>query len=151
MARLRASRRDSLVLSIATVIREDWRAGVTPTMLNHEGTLRALLRSGFCLGGMSWPLANQTAVEIITEAFRKAGATRPRWNEGQPEWTDGGVIRDTRLRCANCERPLDLGQKTFCGKLCFDALRARQYRADNIDAYRIRERLRSINRRHHAA
>lgn len=141
MAGLRQRRRDTIVLGIVTVIREDWRNGETPTLLNHEGALRALLRSGFCLGGMGWALANETAIEIVTEAFRKAGAKRPAWKESQPEWTDGGVIRDTRLRCANCERPLEPGQKTFCGKLCFDALRGRQAYHQRMDEARMIERL----------
>lgn len=138
----RTQRRERIITAIITVCREDWRAGVTPTVLNHEGTLRASLRAGFCLGGMGWREADTLAIEIITDAFRKAGAKRPTWKEAQPEWTDGGVIRGTRTRCANCEKPLEMEQRTYCGKLCFDAHRARLARQEDLEKARMLERLR---------
>ena len=57
------------------------------------------------------------------------------------------MIRDTRTHCAKCEKPLAEGQKTFCSKTCFDAMRARQYRADNLDKFRAIERLKNMKRR----
>ena len=129
------------------MIREDWRAGETPTLFGHEGTLRASLRSGLCLQGLTWPDANRAAVEVITEALNRTGAKRPAWKEGQPEHTDGGIIRDTRLRCANCERTLPPEHKTYCGKLCFDAMRARQYRSENIEKFEVIDRLKNNQRR----
>ncbi len=144
MARLRKRRREAILQAIVVVIREDWAEGITPTLFGHEGTLRACLRSGLCLQGLPWPDANRAAVEIVTEALNRTGAKRPAWKEGQPEHTDGGVIRDTRLRCANCERPLPPEHKTYCGKLCYDAMRARQAYHDNTERERMRNRLKLV-------
>lgn len=143
----RAQWRARIVTAIVTVCREDWRAGITPTPLNHEGTLRASLRAGFCLGGMGWHDANGMAIEIIAEALRKAGAKRPTWKEAQPEWTDGGVIRNTRTQCANCLKALELEQRTYCSKLCYDAHRARLARREDIEKHRMIDRLRRRNGR----
>jgi hypothetical protein len=140
-------RRATLIVIIADVIREDWREGVTPTLLNHEAVLIASLRSGLCLGGMGWPDANRAALEIVGEAFTKAGAKRPAWKEGQPEHCDGGVIRTTRTTCANCEKGLEPEQKIYCCKTCFDAHRARLYRAENVDKFRAIDRLKNMRRR----
>jgi hypothetical protein len=139
-------RRAIIIEAIIVVARESWRDGTNPTLWTYEGEMIAALRSGLCLEGFGWQVANHHAVEIVGEALRKAGAKRPAWKEGQPEWTDGGVIRDTRTHCANCEKPLAEGQKTFCSKTCFDALRARQYRADNLDKFDAIERLRTARR-----
>lgn len=140
--RAKVRRRATILQAIIVIIREDWREGITPTLLNHEGTLRASLRSGLCLQGLAWVEANGAANEIVTEAFKATGAKRPAWKEGQAEHTDGGVIRDTRLRCAQCERPLPPEHKTFCGKLCFDAHRARRAYHENIEQRRMLDRLR---------
>lgn len=138
--------RASIVTAIMTVIRDDWRAGITPTLWSHEGTIIAALRSGLCLGGMGWLAADTMAREVMAEATHKAGAKRPTWAQGQREHTEGGVIRDQRQRCANCEGTLEDGQKTFCGKHCFDAMRARQYRQENLDKFQAVDRLRRVQR-----
>lgn len=138
--------RAAIVTAIITVIREDWRNGVTPTIWAHEGTIIAALRSGLCLSGMGWKVADTMAREVMAEAAQKAGAKRPTWSQGQREYTEGGIIRETRQRCANCERPLEEGQKTFCGKLCHDALRARQYYQDNLDKMQIVNRIKRVQR-----
>lgn len=145
-AGLKVQRRASLILGIVAMIRADWRAGITPTLLNHEGLIIACLRAEFCRGGMRWRDADDAAREITGEAFKKAGAKRPSWKESQPEWTDGGVVRSHRTRCANCEGPLEWDQRIYCGKLCFDAHRARLHRADNLEAMRAAERLRRMRR-----
>ena len=143
----RVHRRAAIVQAICDVIREDWRNGTTTTLISHEGAIWAALRSGLCLEGMSWPDANKAARDMLHEAFARTGAKRPAWREGQPEWCDGGVIRDTRVTCANCGKGLEPEQKIYCGKLCFDAHRARLYRSDNLDKLRAIERLRGIRRR----
>jgi hypothetical protein len=139
-------RRAIIIEAIAVVAREAWRDGTNPTLWAFEGEMIAALRSGLCLEGWGWHNANHHATEIVGEGLRQAGAKRPSWKEGQPEWTEGGVIRETRIRCANCEKPLAEGQKTFCSKTCFDALRARQYRDDNLERFRAMERLRTARR-----
>lgn len=134
--------RAEIVVSIVEVIREDRNEGVCPTLLNHEGALVASLRSGLCLLGWGWQTADTAAREIVAEAFHKAGACRPSWREAQPEWSDGGVIRTERTTCANCGKGLDLGQKLYCSKTCFDAYRARVWRVENLEKARAIERLR---------
>ena len=145
-ARSKVRRREIIVEAIATVAREAWRDGTNPTLWTFEGEMIAALRSGLCLEGWGWHLANFHAVEIVGEGLRQAGAKRPSWKEGQPEHCDGGVIRETRIRCANCEKTLELGQKTFCSALCFHACRARQYRSDNDDRFHAIDRLRAMKR-----
>jgi hypothetical protein len=139
-------RRATLIWAITETIREDWREGITPTLLNHEGMLVASLRSGLCLEGMPWADANTSAIEIVSEALRAAGAKRPTWNQGQPEWTDQGVIRDTRTRCAQCEAPLEVGQKTFCSARCANSHRAKMAYQHDIEAARAIQRLRRRRR-----
>ena len=124
--------REYIVKAIVTVIREDRDNGITPTLLNHEGALVASLRAGLCLGGMAWAVANETARDVVNEAFQKAGAKRPAWKEGQPEHCDGGVIRWTRTTCRNCSKGLADDQTAYCSKTCFDAHRARLHRGTTL-------------------
>jgi hypothetical protein len=134
--------RESIVKAIITVIREDRDAGVTPTLLNHEGALIHSLRGGLCLAGLKWAVANEQAREIVVEAFQKAGARRPTWKEGQPEWTDGGVVRSERFRCGNCAKPLAEDQKVYCGKLCREAAMKRRYYQNHAETMAAIARLR---------
>lgn len=106
----------------------------------------AALRAGLCLEGMSWPDANLAACEVKAEAFKKAGAKRPTWAQGQREYTEGGVIRETRQRCANCDGILEEGQKTFCGKHCYDAHLARQHYQDNHDKMQLVNKIKRVQR-----
>ncbi|MFN4160124.1 MAG: hypothetical protein ACK4GO_17250 [Gemmobacter sp.] len=143
----KVARRASIVLAIVDVIREDWIEGRTTTLISHEGAIWASLRSGLCLGGMRWPDADQAAKDMLHEAFAKTGAKRPAWKEGQPEWTDQGVIRETRTLCAQCDGTLEAGQKTFCGPRCANSHRAKLAYQDNIDEARAIQRLRHRKRR----
>ena len=141
-------RRVVLIEVIAAIAHAAWRDGTNPTPLTFEGAFWASLRAGLILTyGLPWPVAHQAAGDIVGEGLRRAGGKRPSWHEGQPEHRDGGVIRDTREACANCEKPLEVGQRTFCGKLCFDAHRARQWRENNLEAARAVDRAKSIKRR----
>ena len=144
-----AARRFAIVQAVAEIARSDWRSGITETLLAHEGTMIAAIRADMCLEGIGWRGAHEAATDIVGEGLTKAGAKRPRWKEGQPEWTDGGVIRNQRLRCANGEGLLEDGQRTFCGKTCFDAHRARLRYHDNIDAMAVVNRLRRMKRAVH--
>lgn len=138
----RVPRRAIIVAAICQVIREDWREGINPTLLNHEGALWAALRSGLCLEGLPWAEADHEARDMLQLAFAKTGAKRPTWQQGQPEACDGGVIRTARTTCANCAKPLELDQKMHCSKLCYDAHRARLYRQEHGDKVRALERIR---------
>jgi len=143
----KVQRRATLILLIVEVITEDWREGITPTLLNHEGTLIASLRSGLCLTGVGWSDANTAAKEIVDEAFRQAGAKRPAWREAQPEWTDQGVIRETRTRCAQCDGVLEIGQKTFCSYRCGNSHRKKLAYQNDIEAARALLRMRGAKKR----
>lgn len=148
--RLQFVGRDAMVRAMAALIRADWREGVTPTLLNHEGALVVILRAVLCLRGVPWPAADAGAREAVCAALDAAGAKRPSLAQGQPEWTDGGVIRDTRVSCANCERPLPEGHKVYCSGTCGDAARHRRAWHDLNDARRLELNL--IRKgRHHAA
>lgn len=140
-------RRATIVQAIADVIQEDWRNGTCPTLLTYEGAIWAALRSGLCLEGMRWPDADRAARDMLQEAFAKTGAKRPSWKEGQPEWTDGGVIRDTRTTCVNCGKGLEGYQKLYCSKICADAHWQRMDRAENAAKYAAIDRLKNMRRR----
>jgi hypothetical protein len=133
--KLREMRRKAIVGAIVTVIREDLRAGKTSTLFTHEASIRASLRAGLCLRGWPWRDADHEARTVLDAAFAATGAKRPTWAQGQPEWTDGGVVRYERVRCANCEKPLDYeGQRLFCSPNCYDAFHARRHRFDVASA-----------------
>ena len=138
----RVHRRAAIVQAICDVIREDWRNGITTTLISHEGAIWAALRSGLCLEGMRWPDADKAARDILHQAFARTGAKRPAWKEGQPEWCDGGVIHDTRTNCAQCDGPLEPQQKTFCSPRCANSNRAKMANQDNIEEMRAIQRLR---------
>lgn len=136
-----AYRRMAIIDAIAEIARSDWRAGITETLLNHEGTMIAALRAEMCREGIDWRAAHEAATELVDMGLCKAGAKRPRWKEGQPEWTDGGVIRHQRIRCANCDGLLDPENRIFCSKTCFDAHRGRRRYHDNIIVLGVAERV----------
>jgi hypothetical protein len=135
-AALRFKDRAGLIRSIGIVVSEALDAGEATTHWTFEGMLIAILRAEMCLRSIPWRDADEAARAVVIEALTAIGAKRPSWQEGQPEWTDGGVIRETRTLCANCEGPLPEGHKVYCGKICGDAARARRYWHDMEDARR---------------
>lgn len=134
--------RTRIVASIVAVVWADWRDGVIPTVFAYEGMITASLRSGLCLQGWAFRDADEAARNVMQEALRTMGAARPRWLEGQREWTDAGVIRETRLHCANCGGPLEEGQKTWCSRTCYNAQLMRQKYQNDLDASRAAQRIR---------
>ena len=145
--RLGRRRFETCAADVAEVIRLAHAEGATSSLFGLEGPLRHGIRSDLCLQGWRWAVADATAKDVVDDALRRVGAVRPRWKEGQPEWTDAGVIRDTRLRCAQCDAPLEIGQKAFCSRRCADSHRARLAYQDNIETARALQRLRSRKRR----
>ncbi|MBD3738861.1 MAG: hypothetical protein IE938_20700 [Pseudomonas balearica] len=116
--KLGRGRYDNLVKELVDVISLAFEAGATGSLWGLEGPLRAGLRSDLCLQGWGWESADLIAREILAEAFRAAGAKRPTWNEGQPEWTvEAGTIIE-RASCARCHKPLPDGRPKFCSDLC---------------------------------
>lgn len=112
----KVQRRATLVQLIADTAREAWRDGTNPTLWTYEGAVTASLRSGLCLRGMGWHEADAAARDMVGEALRKAGATRPSWAEGQEAWTGTIVVRDTG--CRQCGVALMPRQVHFCCGSC---------------------------------
>lgn len=139
--RLRAER-EALVNALVAILREQREAGA-PGWFSLEGVAVAVLRSDLCLRGASWPMADWAARDVVGEALARVGARRPSWQEGQPEFTQGGIIRDLRTQCAECGAPLPEGYKVFCSKRCGDAARARRYWQDRAEAVNLARRLRA--------
>jgi len=100
-----------------------------PTIFALEGPFRAYVRARLCLKGWHWRAADDAADDVVTAALNRAGAQRPPWKEGQPEWTQDGAVLQERTRCVNCGAPLPEGHRKFCGTLCGDSFHQRVYRA----------------------
>jgi hypothetical protein len=85
---LRGEQRKAVVDHVAALL-----GAFRLTPFEHEGAVRAGLRSGFCLNGNRWALADVEADEIVQEGLRRIGVTkRPTLLEGQPEVTDPNVF-----------------------------------------------------------
>lgn len=107
-----------LVKDIVDVICLAFEAGATATLWGLEGPLRAGIRSDLCRSGWGWLAAELLTRDILDEAFRKAGAQRPDWNEGQPEWVIPAGMVIERTRCVRCCGPLPEGHFKFCSRTC---------------------------------
>lgn len=116
--RMGEQRYNALVVELARVIRLAFQAGATGSLWGLEGPLRAGIRSDLCLQGWGWSAADLMARDVLEDAHRIAGAIRPTWNEGQPEWTiEAGTLIE-RTRCANCGKELPEGHFKFCETRC---------------------------------
>lgn len=116
--RLGKGRFDLLVKELVAVIRLAFAAGATATLFGLEGPLRAGIRADLCRQGWCWQDADDMAREMLDEAFRAVRATRPGWDEGQPEWTIHAGTLIERTRCARCHAPLPEGHHKFCSNVC---------------------------------
>ncbi|UFS64543.1 hypothetical protein LO749_10270 [Paracoccus denitrificans] len=116
--RLGKGRFDLLVKELVAVIRLAFAAGATATLFGLEGPLRAGIRADLCRQGWRWQDADDMAREMLDEAFRAVRATRPGWDEGQPEWTIHAGTMIERTCCARCHAPLPEGRRRFCSDLC---------------------------------
>ncbi len=99
-----------------------------PTNFAFEGFMRHGLRSGLCLRGWSWADADDMAADIVRSALSQIGAKRPTVQQGQPEWTQEGVILIKRERCIRCGWALPEGHWKFCSRRCLDAHHAAMHR-----------------------
>jgi hypothetical protein len=95
----------------------------SPTPFRLEALAHNRLRSGLCLRGWPFHDAEAAASEVVKAALIRIGAKRPRWAEGQPSWTEAGVILVERTRCIRCGWRQPEGHRKFCGPLCFSAHR----------------------------
>ncbi len=119
-----------------------------PTMFAYEASCRHGIRQQLCLEGWSWDLADAVAADIVAEALRLIGAKRPTWQEGQPEWTQQGVLREVREHCARCRKPIpqeriDRSVATpakYCSMECTDAAKVDMYRIREGEEWRARHR-----------
>lgn len=98
----------------------------TSSPFQHEGALRAGIRSALCMAGHRWALADLEAEAIVAEGLRRIGAVRPSWAEGQ--WTH----TDSPDFCSWCRKPMDDVERTrgqrFCSPHCARcALERRDY------------------------
>ncbi|SFN61708.1 hypothetical protein SAMN05216224_10815 [Thioclava dalianensis] len=139
--KLGRGRYDNLVKELVDVIQLAFEAGATGSLWGLEGPLRAGLRSDLCLQGWGWDSADLIAREILAEAFRAAGAKRPTWNEGQPEWTIHEGLLIERTRCIRCGKPLPEGHKKYCSGLCAST---HQSRIDALKNLQVNNAVRSM-------
>ncbi len=126
-------RRRHLVNTVADVLKTG-----EPTRFALEASCRSGLRAGFCLEGWNWQEADATAAEIVAAALHMIGAKRPTWQQGQPEWTQHGVVAEERTTCIRCKGELPEGHYKYCGNLCAQAAkqaRMRERRKDELLAY----------------
>jgi hypothetical protein len=100
-----------LVKVTATMMRS-----AEPTAFRMEAPTRHSLRAGLCLQGWPWIIADLQADSVVRHALRRIGARRPRWIEGQREYTDGAWRDDL---CWQCGEPLPSHAKKFCSESCF--------------------------------
>jgi hypothetical protein len=123
-----------------------------PSRFRFEALCRHTLRSARCLQRMPWAKADTWAAKIVREALGAIGAQRPSWAQGQPEWTQPGIINNSRTRCVQCGKRLPENHHRYCGPVCARA--SHNYRAylDHREdliayhrAYRAAKRLNGLN------
>ncbi len=124
MAKRGAGAKDILNGSRATVVNRVARILETgePTKFALMATCRHGLRVAFIGAGNSWATSNSNASRIVLVALAKIGAKWPRWDEGQPGYTEPGVLPIKQFYCARCGRRLDGGYK-YCSLTCKRAVR----------------------------
>jgi len=120
--RLKSAQRVRFVDVVAPILR---RAEPTPFAL--EGALRHWLRGRFCLKGWNWADADRAADEIIVAGLNRIGAERPTWKQGQPEYTQDGVMMVERVTCVNCGSPLPKQHTKYCSQTCSTNYTSRLY------------------------
>jgi len=128
--RLNRDRQAAIRDKIVIIMRE-----AEPTPFAAEGPCRAGIRSALCLQGWRWRTADDAAAEIVESVLRQVGAIRPTWKQGQPEWTQDGVMAVEYEHCRNCAKPLPEGHFKFCCAPCSWAFREKQYARWNDERY----------------
>ncbi|MBL3568872.1 hypothetical protein BV509_09130 [Rhodovulum sulfidophilum] len=131
--KMAAVRVDRLTDAMAAQMRAAFTEGHAASLFAFEGPFRHAIRSGLCLQGWKWAAADEMAAAMVAEALRKAGAKRPSWNEGQPEWTiESGTLIE-RTRCQRCHKPLPEDHHKFCSDLCRTSHHAALWRLREAD------------------
>lgn len=127
--KLNQARRKHLIDRAADILRKG-----EASKFQFEAACRYGFRSSFCLQGWSWTEADLVAAEIVAVALSMIGAERPTWKEGQPEWTQDGVLRVERDDCIRCHDPLPEGHFKFCSAECGNAHRQELARRTDMEA-----------------
>lgn len=118
LKRITRSRQNSIVTNLVGLVWDVFQAGETASLWGLEGPLRAGLRADLCRQSWKWRDADAATRALLEEVFAKAGAERPSWYEGQPEWTiEAGTLIE-RTRCVRCHGPLPEGHYKFCSRIC---------------------------------
>ena len=142
--RLGRERAEVIVGRLRRIIRHEFVEGRTATLFALEGPLRHAIRTTLCLQGWHWADANEAATRLIDAALASLGASRPTWNEGQPEWTIEQGTLIARTRCARCHSPLPEGHYKFCSKTCsrtYNSWLAEMRQANESNVIRIAARM----------
>jgi endogenous inhibitor of DNA gyrase (YacG/DUF329 family) len=93
-----------------------------PTAFRMEGYFRHSMRGYLCLQGFPWHLAEGESAMIIARALQRVGARRPRWTEGQHEYTaTPGFAPAARWTCAHCGGSVPSGRRLYCSRACSNA------------------------------
>lgn len=122
--RERRLHREPIVRKIASIL-----ASGETSKFEFEAACRHGLRAQRCLDGERWAEADKWAALIVQLALHRIGAVRPRWQEGQPEWTQDGHAPVERFYCANpkCHKPLPEGHYKFCSRICATVVTGARY------------------------
>jgi hypothetical protein len=115
----------------------DMATDAEPTPFAIEGPARHGIRSSLCLQGWPWQASDYEAMLLLIRAHQIVGAKRPTWEQGQPEYTQPGVLPIERTNCVRCGKPLPEGHIKFCSAVCFKAHRlivAERLNRDEINA-----------------
>lgn len=129
--KLNPDKHRSIREKIADMMRE-----AEPTQFAVEGPCRHGIRSSLCLQSWPWAMADRISAEIVATALSMAGARRPTWGEGQPEYTQPGALPILRECCSRCGKTLPEGHRRWCGDVCAQAAQMdRQRERWNEESY----------------
>ena len=137
--KLNRGKHKHLVERVAAFMSQEKADGRAPTLFTYEASIRHGIRAGLCLEGWGWADADQAAADVVATALRQAGAQRPTWAEGQPEYVQlgaGALIE--RTRCVTCKGTLPEGHRKFCSDVCNSVHHLRVYAmqaAQEAEAY----------------
>ncbi len=108
---VRGQARESLIDRVMEAM-GDWRK----SPFEHEGSMRAGLRSAWCLDGNDWSRADYQAAVIVSAALDRMGAARPSFEQAQRGYASGSDY------CHWCFRPIDEDDRSrgrrFCSPDC---------------------------------
>jgi predicted nucleic acid-binding Zn ribbon protein len=111
--------------------------GGRASKFQFEGACRAGLRSRFCLSGSPWAEADKNAHLIVVLALHRIGASRPTWQQGQPDYDErtqerwfcsvcgGRIESDTRWKWCSDECKAVAVQRSTESRMRADAQAAR--------------------------